>query len=29
LLSAVVMFFLRWVIKPSTAAVSTAEALVH
>jgi len=29
LISAVVMFSLRWVIKPSTAAVSTTEALVH
>jgi len=29
LISAVVMFSLRWVIKPSTAAVSAAEALVH
>jgi MFS transporter, AAHS family, 4-hydroxybenzoate transporter len=29
LISAVVMFSLRWVIKPSTAAVSATEALVH
>jgi MFS transporter, AAHS family, 4-hydroxybenzoate transporter len=29
LISAIVMFSLRWVIKPSTAAVSATEALVH
>jgi MFS transporter, AAHS family, 4-hydroxybenzoate transporter len=29
LISALVMFSLRWVIKPSSTAVSTAEVLVH